>query len=215
MNTEYTNKELFDMFIESGHSEISDFAHEMADTDRRSFMHYEATKFVESLSASEEGEAFNLAKELGIIDASEDLNSIKCAIAFCALYQGIQDQLVNGIDDVEFASWISEDCFSLLITDASGIYIPQRYIENDYPDSNPYDLSKEDLETLKKGPTKDNEWYWEAFETLLNNSNGELHHNGDLWKIDIDKLNDWEVLIEKHFPNNDWYSIMDTVFSNT
>jgi len=213
MNTEYTNKELFEMFVESGHSDISDFAHETADSDRRSFMNYDADKFVESLSANGEIEAFELAKEFGAIDASKGLSSIKCAIAFCALYQAIQNQL-QSIDEDEFAQWISEDCFSLLITDASGVYIPQRYIENDYPESNPCDLSEEDIEIIKKGPTQDNEWYWETWETLLNKSNGELHHSGDLWKVDIDKLNDWETLIEKHFPNVDWYSIMDTVFSS-
>jgi len=78
----------------------------------------------------------------------------------------------------------------------------------------PYDLSKENLDILKAGPTNENEWYWETWETLLNNSNGELYHNGDLWEVDIDKLNDWEALIERYFPNVDWYSIMDTVFSS-
>jgi len=112
MNTEYTNKELLDLLRGSGHYDLSDFAHEMADSDRRSFMYRESAEFVESLSASEESKAFDLAKELGAIDSSENLSSIKCVIAFFALYQAIQDQLEN-IGEGEFAEWISEDCLTL------------------------------------------------------------------------------------------------------
>lgn len=76
-----------------------------------------------------------------------------------------------------------------------GIYIPKFFAED-------FDLSKfegindEDIETLKSGP--DAEWYWEAWESVLNNAKHTddegiewtLHHDGDLFLVATDELSD-------------------------
>lgn len=75
----------------------------------------------------------------------------------------------------------------LLLNDNRGVYIPQHFVEE-------FDLDKfegidpEDVETLKKGPEE--EWYWEAWENVLNNAtyteSGKtwtLHQDGDLWLV--------------------------------
>lgn len=84
----------------------------------------------------------------------------------------------------------------LLVSDNRGVYIPQTFAEN-------FDLSvwknidPKDIETLKEGP--DAEWYWEAWESVLNSAsyvkNGQawfLYQDGDLWAYNPDLMTDEE-----------------------
>ena len=88
------------------------------------------------------------------------------------------------------------DSINLLVSDANGVYVPQVFAEN-------YDLSlwsgidQEDLETINQGP--DNEYYWEAWNNILNSATYShegnqyhLHQDGDLWAICYDKITDEE-----------------------
>ena len=85
---------------------------------------------------------------------------------------------------------------NLLVSDANGIYVPQVFATN-------YDLSlwsnidPEDLTTIEEGP--DHEYYWEAWNNILNSATyllgGDqyhLHNDGDLWAICYDKVSDEE-----------------------
>ena len=85
---------------------------------------------------------------------------------------------------------------SLLLSDARGIYIPRDFVEG-------FDLTKwqgitpEDAETLKN---PDDEWYWEAWQNVLNSARYthtdgrvfSLYQDGDLWAICYDKMTDEE-----------------------
>ena len=78
----------------------------------------------------------------------------------------------------------------LLIDSHHGIYIPQIFAEmyESSPNVNWDDISKDDIKILKD---PDHEWYWEVWDSVLNNvtitdDNGvvhTLHNNEDLWAI--------------------------------
>jgi hypothetical protein len=77
----------------------------------------------------------------------------------------------------------------LLVSDSCGIYVPQVFAEN-FGDN--WGISGEDLAILKEGP--DHEWYWETWETVLNNAKSTckeedreygLQQDGNLWAIEI------------------------------
>ena len=75
----------------------------------------------------------------------------------------------------------------LLLDGARGVYIPQNFVEE-------FDLTKwegvdqDDIDTLLKGP--DEEWYWDAWDKVLNNATHtddhgnvwHLYQDGDLWE---------------------------------
>src|ERR1700677_4712778 len=74
----------------------------------------------------------------------------------------------------------------LLLSDARGIYIPRDFC-NDY-DMDAWSLTAlvEDVEICKEGP--DHEFYWEAWEVILNNAKNKefghtLHQDGDLFAL--------------------------------
>ena len=76
----------------------------------------------------------------------------------------------------------------LLVSDSYGIYVPQVFAES-FGEN--WEISEEDLEILKTGP--DHEFYWEAWETVLNNARSTcredgkeywLQQDGDLWAIE-------------------------------
>jgi len=89
------------------------------------------------------------------------------------------------------------DNVNLLLSDARGIYIPRDFVEG-------FDLSKfsgisaEDAETCKN---PDHEWYWEAWETILNNArfvadDGRVFHlyqDGDLWLLCYDQMSEEQL----------------------
>lgn len=75
----------------------------------------------------------------------------------------------------------------LLITDASGIYIPQRFVEEYASEWNLENVSKESIESLKD---VDDEFYWDAWIDVEQNATHKdgysLHQDGDLWAIPND-----------------------------
>lgn len=96
-----------------------------------------------------------------------------------------------------------------LLSDARGIYIPRDFVQNFA-----IECKEEDREEAKNGKVwhgitaenvvdcQDpyNEWYWEAWESILNNAywidtNGFrwcLYQDGDLWAICYELLTDEE-----------------------
>ena len=74
---------------------------------------------------------------------------------------------------------------------ARGIYIPQHFAESVNRDTLT-GVSTDDMTTIESGP--DTEWYWEAWESVLDNarltdSNGQvwtLYQDGDLWLVPAD-----------------------------
>ena len=109
---------------------------------------------------------------------------------------------------METSEIIAENCLELLITDASGIYIPKEFIESrlDWQlEQIKAQTSEGTIEILKD---VDHEWYWEAWEEVLNVEfvgpttniyNGEkftLYQNGDLWVVktaELEKYSDDEI----------------------
>ena len=85
---------------------------------------------------------------------------------------------------------------NLLLDSARGQYIPRDFIQG-------FDLTKfsgiseSDIETLQN---PDNEWYWESWESVLNNAEYKhedgriftLHQDGDLWLICYDNMTEEE-----------------------
>lgn len=75
----------------------------------------------------------------------------------------------------------------LFLDSNRGVYIPRDFavmVER----SNVSGVSADDWDTLELGPEE--EWYWEAWENVLNNAVIEdggvffnLHHDGDLWLV--------------------------------
>lgn len=75
----------------------------------------------------------------------------------------------------------------LLITDASGIYLPQRFMEEHASEWNLDNVSKDSIESLKD---VDDEWYWDAWIDVEQNATHKdgytLHQDGDLWAVPTD-----------------------------
>ena len=100
------------------------------------------------------------------------------------------------IGTVEGMTMNYEHKIKLLLSDARGVYIPQNFVE--CFDISNWGLTSEDVSDLLD---KENEWYWEAWESVLNkakhtDSHGNtwtLHQGGDLWAIRDDMTeDDWE-----------------------
>lgn len=84
----------------------------------------------------------------------------------------------------------------LLISDHTGIYIPQHFATN--MDLDQWSgLNKEDIDILQAGP--DHEWYWEAWDNVLGSASilldGKVWHlsqDGDLWAYCEELMTDEE-----------------------
>ncbi len=83
----------------------------------------------------------------------------------------------------------------LLIDSRHGIYVPKRFAE-DFDHSKWQGLDKVDWNVLKN---PDHEWYWEEWETVLNNGTClqdrytyRLHQDGDLWAYCDELMSDEE-----------------------
>lgn len=90
------------------------------------------------------------------------------------------------------------NAIELLLDSNRGIYIPQ-YFAEDIDVSKFRGIDAEDLAVLREGP--DAEWYWEAWENVLNGAEYQekeftyqLHHDGDLWLICSCKMSKEEHL---------------------
>lgn len=73
---------------------------------------------------------------------------------------------------------LTSDDVILLFDGSSGVYIPQRFAQEMRRDCL-RGVDSEDLEILERGPTEDNEWYWEAWDSIL--TSAELVHNGHIY----------------------------------
>lgn len=90
-----------------------------------------------------------------------------------------------------------EPAVILFCNSASGIYIPQRFAAEIMPQY----LQGVTQEQLNELADPDSEWYWDTWETVLNNAkvvDGEntyiLHQSehGDLWLLDRDRMTEEE-----------------------
>lgn len=76
-----------------------------------------------------------------------------------------------------------------------GVYIPQAF--GQHCNENWHGVSAENRQTLINGP--DDEWYWEAWDSVLNSAYFEkdgnkwtLYQDGDLWAMCYELMSDEE-----------------------
>jgi hypothetical protein len=97
--------------------------------------------------------------------------------------------------DTIMATRTFENDARLILSDARGIYIPRDFCE-DITEQECANLSIDwdDVQCCQAGPEPDNEWYWEAWNSIEQNllftdSKGEqwrIYQNGDLWEVPAD-----------------------------
>lgn len=93
----------------------------------------------------------------------------------------------------------------LILSDSRGIYIPRDFICDDYNEIDmkhcfAWGLTAENMEYWEAAANPDDEWYWDAWQWILNNAeytaeNGDkyrLHQDGDLWGICYEKMTNEE-----------------------
>ena len=86
----------------------------------------------------------------------------------------------------------------LLLDSARGSYIPRDFVESmDVPK---WGLDPESWQ-VKACADPDSELYWEAWESIVNNAEANLegytyrlHHDGDLWAVDYDRMTEEEKI---------------------
>lgn len=93
-----------------------------------------------------------------------------------------------------------------ILSDARGIYIPRDFLTDDYNDvawdhCARWGLTKDNAEHWIDAVNPDSEWYWDAWDWILNNAKyvyektGDvftLYQDGDLWGICFDRMSDEE-----------------------
>lgn len=84
---------------------------------------------------------------------------------------------------------------ALLLDSARGVYIPQNFAQRFVLEE--WYVDQEDADILDQGP--EHEWYWEAWESVLNKAHYEhegytyrLHQDGDLWAYCDELMSDEE-----------------------
>ena len=85
----------------------------------------------------------------------------------------------------------------LLITDASGVYIPQRFAE-DF-DLSLFGIAEDDADIALLSCTEPGgEWYWEAWDAILDKAKtaegGYLYQDGDLWLVHPQHMDEQEYI---------------------
>lgn len=84
----------------------------------------------------------------------------------------------------------------LYLSDARGIYIPQNFAEQTRREC-VTGVSESDWQCLLIGPEPSNEWYWEAWQSVLNNAvvtdptTGtayNVYQDGDCWLVPADAI---------------------------
>ena len=90
------------------------------------------------------------------------------------------------------------DSAMLYLSDAHGVYIPQNFAELTKREC-VTGVSDSDWECLLIGPTMKNEWYWEAWQSVLNSARVTepktgviytVYQDGDCWLVPVDAV--WE-----------------------
>lgn len=98
------------------------------------------------------------------------------------------------------------DAVILILSDARGIYIPRDFLCDDnneiaWQHCDAWGLNKDNADEWKDAVDPNNEWYWEAWDWILNNARYteketgniyKLYQDGDLWGICYDKMTDEE-----------------------
>ena len=89
----------------------------------------------------------------------------------------------------------------LILSDSHGVYIPQLFCADiDAADAARIGVDFTDVQCCQAGPTPSNEWYWEAWQAILDSAvviddNGTrwcLYQDGDLWELPEGcELPDW------------------------
>ena len=79
---------------------------------------------------------------------------------------------------------LAKDDVLLLFSDASGRYIPQRFA-NEIRRECIRGADPADLACLEAGPTEDNEWYWEAWDCVLQSVELVVPRKDDPSVVDI------------------------------
>ena len=85
----------------------------------------------------------------------------------------------------------------LLITDASGVYIPQRFAEEF--DLSAFGIAENDADIALLSCTEPGgEWYWEAWDAILDKAKtaegGYLYQDGDLWLVHPQHMDEQEYI---------------------
>jgi hypothetical protein len=84
-----------------------------------------------------------------------------------------------------------ENDASLILSDARGVYIPRDFCDGiTEADCERLSIDWEDVQCCQRGPEPENEWYWEAWQSILDNcsftdDNGRvwgLYQDGDVWE---------------------------------
>ena len=86
----------------------------------------------------------------------------------------------------------------ILLNDSRGVYIPQNFAENFIMSD--WGVADDTRDILLAGPTSENEWYWEAWEQVLNNASyvdaglntWRLWQEGDLFAYCVELMSDQE-----------------------
>jgi hypothetical protein len=97
-----------------------------------------------------------------------------------------------------------KDAIILFCDASSGRYIPQRFAAEIMPQY----LQGVTQDQLNELADPDNRWYWDTWNTVLDNARVvdgdtvyQLHHDGDLW------LYCWELMTDEektNFSGDDW-----------
>lgn len=96
-----------------------------------------------------------------------------------------------------------DDC-NIILSDRHGQYIPQLFCEDiEQKDCEKYSIKWEDVQCCQKGPGQDNEWYWEAWQAIIDNFLA-TDDNGRQWRI-VQNGDLWEVPANLELPQDFWF----------
>ena len=91
------------------------------------------------------------------------------------------------------------DSIQLLLSDARGIYIPRDFVDGFDLDKWGLDPDSWEVQTCLKGPSYENDDYWEAWASILDKAEFKeaghtwrLNQDGDLWAICHELMTDEE-----------------------
>lgn len=85
----------------------------------------------------------------------------------------------------------------LLLDSNRGVYIPQHFAQDEQLTAEfGFAADDPDITLLKAEDSLDNEWYWEAWNNVLEKAKSEkgytLHQDGDLWAVHLDRMSNDE-----------------------
>ena len=74
---------------------------------------------------------------------------------------------------------------TILLSDNRGVYIPQNFAEGFMPHYWGLEDNNEDIKTLRKGPTSENEFYWDAWDRIIMSAR-HTDPDGNVWLLSQD-----------------------------